>query len=160
MPTPRLTGRAAQILAAVRELPGGAGAATPRPVTGGHSHECWRLTSPGGDLLVKVPLRDRRPERVARHAAMHQAAYAAGVPVARLLTTVGNSLALDAPMLVLSWVEGTDAEAMWPQLAAADQAAVCRGWGAIVLASRSPSSGCMVLGVQWLPRAVSAGVGR
>jgi aminoglycoside phosphotransferase (APT) family kinase protein len=132
VPTPRVTGRAAQILAAVRELPGLAGAAAPRPVTGGHSHECWRLTSPGGDLLVKVPLRDRRPERVARHAAMHQAAYAAGVPVARLLATVGNSPVLDAPMLVLSWVEGTDAEATWPQLAAADRAAVCRGWGAAV----------------------------
>jgi aminoglycoside phosphotransferase (APT) family kinase protein len=132
MPTPCLTGRAVQILAAVRELPGLDAAATPRPVAGGRSHECWRLSAPGGELLVKVPLRDPQPERVARHAAMHQAAYAAGVPVARLLTAVGHSPVLDAPLLVLAWLEGTDADAAWPRLTHAEQATVCQGWGASV----------------------------
>jgi hypothetical protein len=72
MPEARLAGSAAQILAAVQELPGLDHAARPQPVT------------------------------------MHQAAHAAGAPVARLIAATGNSPVLDAPVLVLAWIEGTD----------------------------------------------------
>ena len=130
-PASPAAGRAAQILAAVRQLPGLSGASAPRPVPGGRSHECWRLASPDGDLLAKVPARDQGQDRAARHAAAHRAAHAAGVPSARLIAA-GRSPVLGAPLMVLTWIEGADAEAAWPHLDAAGQEAVCRGWGEAV----------------------------
>lgn len=123
--------RAGLVLAAVRQLPGLDGASSPARVPGGRSHECWRLQSPAGPILAKVPARDPSPVRAARHAAMHEAARASGAPVARLITA-GHSPVLDAPLLVLEWTDGTDAEAAWPGLDDAARTAVCRDWGAVV----------------------------
>jgi aminoglycoside phosphotransferase (APT) family kinase protein len=113
-------------------LPGLSGTFAPRPVPGGRSHECWRLASPAGDLLAKIPDRDPHPGHTARHAAAHRAAHDAGVPSARMIATVGHSPVLGTPLMVMAWIEGTDAGAAWPYLADADQAAVCRGWGEAV----------------------------
>lgn len=143
MPCVPLDGsRAAQILAAVRQLTGLSRASVPRLIPGGRSHECWRLSSPAGDLLAKVPVRDPQPVRAVRHAAMHRAAHAAGVPAAQLIAAAERSPVLGAPVMVLAWIEGADAESAWPHLASTDRAAICRGWGAAVAglhALRAPS---------------------
>lgn len=103
---------AADVLAAVGKLPD----LVPTravAVRGGHSHACWGVATTTGDLLVKVPIRDPQPQRVARHATMHRAARTAGAPVAGLR---GTFLHLVPPMLVFDWIDGTDARAAWPTL--------------------------------------------
>ncbi|HEY8642846.1 MAG TPA: aminoglycoside phosphotransferase family protein [Candidatus Dormibacteraeota bacterium] len=70
-----------------------------RQVRAGHTHENWRTSSALGPLLLKVPLHQRQPGRLADVAACSRLAVAAGVPAPEVLA-VGDR------WLIQRWLPG------------------------------------------------------
>jgi hypothetical protein len=69
-----------------------------------------------GPLLVKTPVRDTDPEHLRRLIATTRRAGEGGVPVVRFRAFVPRSTALQRPMLVQEFQEGTPADEAWGRL--------------------------------------------
>jgi aminoglycoside phosphotransferase (APT) family kinase protein len=124
----KMTARVPEVL---RGLGGLSGIRELVPVPGGHSHQMWRASTEGGDVLVKIPLRHPKLALVRRHMLMHRSGWLGGAQLAELLHVMEHS-PLGRPLLVFRWLPGVDARQAWPILTPAQRRRVARGWGCAV----------------------------
>src|SRR2546421_9000609 len=88
----------AQVVSLVETaLPGAAPVHDVRQVRAGHTHENWRTASALGPLLLKVPLHQRGPGRLADVATCSRLAVAAGVPAPEVLAARRNRVVQRLP---------------------------------------------------------------
>ncbi|WBB65743.1 aminoglycoside phosphotransferase family protein [Micromonospora sp. WMMD812] len=84
-----------------------------RRLDAGYTSRQWVADTDEGPLLVKTPIRDMDPEHPRRLIAATRRAAEGGVPVVRFRAFLSRSTALDAPLLVQEYQDGTPADEAW-----------------------------------------------
>jgi aminoglycoside phosphotransferase (APT) family kinase protein len=84
-----------------------------RRLDAGYTSRQWVADTDEGVLLAKTPVRDGDPEHLRRLIATTRRAAESGVPVVRFRAFVPRSTALEAPLLVQEYQDGTPANDAW-----------------------------------------------
>ena len=103
-----------------------------RRLDAGHTSKQWVADTDEGPLLAKTPVRDTDPEHLRRLIATTRRAADNGVPVVRFRAFVPRSTALDAPLLVQEFQEGTPANDAWDAMDSTRRMAFARELGRLV----------------------------
>jgi aminoglycoside phosphotransferase (APT) family kinase protein len=90
--------------------------ATLRQLGAGYTSRQWVADTDEGPLLVKTPVRNTDPDHLRRLIATTRRAADGGVPVVRFRAFVPRSTALQRPVLVQEYQEGTPADEAWESL--------------------------------------------
>jgi Ser/Thr protein kinase RdoA (MazF antagonist) len=105
--------KAEVVLSALAEACPGTRVTAIRPLDAGYTSRQWVADTDEGPLLVKTPVRETDPEHLRRLIATTRRAGEGGVPVVRFRAFVPRSTALDKPLLVQEFQEGTPADQAW-----------------------------------------------
>lgn len=87
-----------------------------RRLDAGYTSRQWVAETDEGLLLVKTPIRNPDPEHLRRLIATTRRAAEGGVPVVRYRALVPRSVALEAPLLVQEFQDGTPANEAWEEM--------------------------------------------
>lgn len=103
-----------------------------RQLDAGYTSTQWVADTDEGRLLVKTPVRDTDPEHLRRLIATTRRAGEGGVPVVRFRAFVPKSTALEKPLLVQEYQEGTPADEAWEATDSAQRARFAADLGQVV----------------------------
>ena len=103
-----------------------------RQLDAGYTSSQWVAETDEGPLLVKSPKRDADPEHLRRLIASTRRAAEGGVPVVRFRAFVPRSTALEKPLLVQEYQEGTPANDAWEAMDLAQRMTFAGDLGQIV----------------------------
>jgi aminoglycoside phosphotransferase (APT) family kinase protein len=103
-----------------------------RRLDAGHTSKQWVADTDEGPLLAKTPVRNTDPEHLRRLIATTRRAAESGVPVVRFRAFVPRSTALEAPLLVQEYQEGTPANDAWEAMDATQRMAFVGELGRLV----------------------------
>jgi aminoglycoside phosphotransferase (APT) family kinase protein len=106
--------------------------ATIRQLDAGYTSRQWVADTDEGPLLVKSPVRDTDPEHLRRLIATTRRAGEGGVPVVRFRAFVPRSTALQRPVLVQEFQEGTPADEAWESMDPAERTRFAEDLGQVV----------------------------
>lgn len=106
--------------------------ATIRQLDAGYTSRQWVADTDEGPLLVKAPVRDTDPEHLRRLIATTRRAGEGGVPVVRFRAFVPRSTALQRPVLVQEFQEGTPADEAWESMGPAERTRFAEDLGQVV----------------------------
>jgi aminoglycoside phosphotransferase (APT) family kinase protein len=101
-------------------------------VAQGHSHDCWRLMTNDGEMLLKVCVRRPSNDALQNEVVAHQMLADHGVSAPRIFGSVPLPNELDVPYYVQEWVPGVSAEEGFAALAVADRIAFARDFAEAV----------------------------
>lgn len=120
---------------------GAVGDATPVPK--GHGHECWRVATERGPVMVKLALRGTTSLSMENLAEALRLAGLGRVPAPRLVWSGHAPAALgERPMLIQEFLEGADGEEALGQLAPDARRRYFREWGRAVGRLHSVEPSC------------------
>lgn len=103
-----------------------------RQLDAGYTSRQWVADTDEGPLLVKAPVRDTDPEHLRRLIATTRRAGEGGVPVVRFRAFVPRSTALERPVLVQEFQEGTPANDAWESMGPAERTRFAEDLGQVV----------------------------
>lgn len=103
-----------------------------RQLDAGYTSRQWVADTDEGPLLVKTPVRDTDPEHLRRLIATTRRAGEGGVPVVRFRAFVPRSTALEKPLLVQEFQQGTPADEAWEAMDLAQRLSFARDLGRVV----------------------------
>jgi aminoglycoside phosphotransferase (APT) family kinase protein len=106
--------------------------ATIRRLDAGYTSRQWVAATDEGPLLVKAPVRDTDPEHLRRLIATTRRAAEGGVPVVRFRAFVPRSAALERPVLVQEFQQGTPADGAWDAMGSAERTSFVEDLGQVV----------------------------
>lgn len=124
-----------------------------RRLDAGYTSRQWVADTDEGVLLAKTPVRDRDPEHLRRLIATTRRAAESGVPVVRFRAFVPTSTALEAPLLVQEYQDGTPANDAWEAMDSTQRMTFASDLGQLVARIHSCSGPWFgdVLGIEKYP---------
>ena len=103
-----------------------------RQLDAGYTSRQWVADTDEGPLLVKTPIRETDAEHLRRLIATTRRAGEGGVPVVRFRAFVPRSTALDRPLLVQEFHEGTPGDEAWEAMDLAQRMRFAADLGRVV----------------------------